>query len=313
VTDFGLQIEPAFGFGYEDVAKLARSLRPNGFSSMWASDHFMLSESEPDRNCLECWTLLTAIAAEVKDIRIGPLVTCASYRNPALLAKMAASLDQVSGGRLEFGIGAGWKDVEYEAYGYRFPSPGERVSQLEESIQIIKSLWTQPFTTFQGEHHSVNNAVSAPEPTQKPYPPMLIGGSRPRMLRIMARYADTVNFVPQPDATSYAATLASLEEICTEEGRDFDHIRKTHFLTMLIGADEASVQERLARVARRDGMLPDEWRSKRSRAFIGTAGEARDFLKRYTELGVTQFMVVFPYQEEAESIKLLADGVIGRV
>jgi alkanesulfonate monooxygenase SsuD/methylene tetrahydromethanopterin reductase-like flavin-dependent oxidoreductase (luciferase family) len=114
----------------------------------------MLNDGEHDRNCLECWTLLTAIAVEVKDIRIGSLVTCASYRNPALLAKMAASLDQVSGGRLEFGIGAGWKDVEYEAYGYRFPSAGDRVSQLEESIKIIKSLWTEPTTTFDGEFHS---------------------------------------------------------------------------------------------------------------------------------------------------------------
>ena len=280
---------------------------------MWASDHFMLNDGEPDRNCLECWTLLTAIAAEVKDIRIGPLVTCASYRNPALLAKMAATLDQVSGGRLEFGIGAGWKDVEYEAYGYRFPPAGERVSQLEESIQIIKNLWTQPTSTFTGEYHSVNSAVAAPKPIQKPHPPMLIGGSRPRMLRIMAKYADTVNFVPQPDASTYASTLARLEEICAEEGRNFDHIRKTHFLTMLVGADDAGVQDRLERVAQRDGMSTEEWRSKRTRAFIGTTADARDFLKRYTELGVTQFMVVFPYEEEAESIKLLADDVIGRV
>ncbi|MDA1297458.1 MAG: TIGR03560 family F420-dependent LLM class oxidoreductase [Chloroflexi bacterium] len=313
MTSFGLQIEPSFGFSYEDVAGLARSLRPNGFNSMWASDHFMLNDGEPDRDCLECWTLLTAIAVEVKDIRIGPLVTCASYRNPALLAKMAASLDRVSGGRLEFGIGAGWKDVEYQAYGYRFPSAGERVSQLEEAVQIIKSLWTEPVTTFDGKYHSVKSAVAAPKPVQAPHPPVLIGGSRPRMLRIMARYADTVNFVPQPDVKAYAETLASLEEICSEEGRDFDRIRKTHFLTMLIGADDAGVQARLERVARRDGMSPDEWRSKRSRAFVGTTGEAQGLLKRYTELGVTQFMVVFPYKEEAESIKLFADDIVGRV
>jgi alkanesulfonate monooxygenase SsuD/methylene tetrahydromethanopterin reductase-like flavin-dependent oxidoreductase (luciferase family) len=273
----------------------------------------MLNDGEHDRNCLECWTLLTAIAVEVKDIRIGSLVTCASYRNPALLAKMAASLDQVSGGRLEFGIGAGWKDVEYEAYGYRFPSAGDRVSQLEESIKIIKSLWTEPTTTFDGEFHSVKNAVAAPKPTQKPHPPILIGGSRPRMLRIMAKYADTVNFVPQPYVDAYAATLTQLEGICVEEGRDFDHIRQTHFLTMLIGRDEAGVQDRLERVAQRDGMSTDEWRTKRSRAFVGTTSEARDFLNRYTELGVTQFMIVFPYTEEAESIKLFADDVVGRV
>ncbi len=313
MTDFGLQIEPAFGFSYEDVAGIAKSLRPNGFTSMWASDHFMLDSGDPDRNCLECWTLLTAIATEVKDIRIGSLVTSASYRNPALLAKMAASLDQVSGGRLEFGIGAGWKDVEYEAYGYRFPSAGERVSRLEECIEIITRLWTQPVADFHGEFHQISNAVSAPKPVQRPHPPILIGGSRTRMLRIMAKYADVVNFVPQPDPDSYAETLHRLERACAEEGRDCERIRKSHFITMLVGADEAGVERRLQRVAERDGMSIDEWRSKRSRAFIGTTAQARDFLRRYTDLGVTQFMVVFPYQEEAESIKLFADDVIGRV
>lgn len=313
MTDFGLQIEPAFGFEYADVLKLAESLRPNGFGSIWASDHFMLNSGDPDRNCMEAWTLLTALSVAVKDVRIGSLVTCASYRNPALLAKMAATIDHISEGRLEFGIGAGWKDVEYRAYGYRFPSAGERIKQLEESLTIIKSLWSQPRSTFNGAHHSVQEAVAAPKPVQTPRPPILIGGSRPRMLRIMAEHADIVNFVPQPDPAAYADTLDRLEKICEEIGRDFESIRKTHFVTLLIGKDEADVNARLERVAQRDGMSVDEWRQKRSRAVAGTPAEIRDLLKRYTELGVTQFMVVFPYEEEAESIKLFADEVIGQV
>jgi F420-dependent oxidoreductase-like protein len=313
VSEFGLQIEPAFGFSYDDVAGLAHMLRPNGFNSMWSSDHFMSDPNDPDTNCLECWSLLTAISVEVKDIRIGSLVTCANYRNPALLAKMAATVDQISGGRLEFGIGAGWKDVEYEAYGYQFPSAGERVSRLIESLEIITRLWTQPKTTFNGKFHSVANAVAAPKPTQKPYPPILIGGSKPRVLRTMARFADTVNFVPQPDPDSYAETLSRLEAVCREEGRDFDRIRKTHFLTMLIGRDDADLRARLERVAKRDGMSPEEWREKRARAFVGTSAQAADFLKRYTGLGVTQFMIVFPFREEAESLKLFSDEVAGKV
>lgn len=313
MADFGLQIEPAFGFEYEEVLELANDLRPNGFGSIWASDHFMLNSGDPDRNCMEEWTLLTAIAAEVKDIRIGSLVTCASYRNPALLAKMAATLDHVSQGRLEFGIGAGWKDVEYEAYGYRFPTAGERVRQLEESLEIIRSLWTQPTSTFRGNHHSVSSAVSAPKPVQKPYPPILVGGSRPRMLRIMAQHADVVNFVPQPNPEAYGQTLDRLDRICDEIGRDPDTIRKTHFLTIVTGKDETDVHDRLERVADRDGMTTDEWRTKRSRAFVGTTAELRDFLQQYTELGVTQFMVVFPYREESESIKLFADEIVNRV
>ena len=280
---------------------------------MWASDYFMLDSGDPDRDCLECWTLLTAIAVEVKDIRIGSLVTSASYRNPALLAKMAASLDQVSGGRLEFGIGAGWKDVEYEAYGYRFPSAGERVSRLEECLEIITRLWTQPVADFHGDFHHVSNAVSAPKPAQRPHPPILIGGSRTRMLKIMAKYANVVNFVPQPDPESYAETLRRLERACEDVDRDCARIRKSHFITMMVGADDAGVQRRLERVAQRDGMSPDESRLKRSRAFVGTTSQARDLLQRYTDLGVTQFMVVFPFHEETESIKLFADDVIGRV
>lgn len=313
MTDFGLQIEPSFGFDYEDVLKLAESLAPNGFRSIWASDHFMLNRGEPDRNCMEVWTLLTAIAAEVKDIRIGSLVTCASYRNPALLAKIGATLDHISRGRLEFGIGAGWKDIEYEAYGYRFPSTGERVKQLEESVEIIKSLWTQPVSSYSGTHHSVSNAVAAPKPVQSPCPPILIGGSRPRMLRLMATHADVVNFVPQLDPAGYAETLDRLEKICRQTGREFDSIRKTHFLTMLTGTDDADVEARLQRVSERDGLSPDEWRAKRSRAFVGPIGDARDHMKRYVDLGVTQFMIVFPYTEEPELIKLFADEVIGRV
>ena len=133
------------------------------------------------------------------------------------------------------------------------------------------------------------------------------------MLRIMAEHADVVNFVPQPDPDSYADTMDRLERICEDMGRDFDSIRKTHFLTVVTGKDEAGVEERLERVAERDGMSVDVWRQKRSRAFVGTTAELRDWLSRYTELGVTQFMVVFPFQEEADSVKLFADEVIDRV
>jgi alkanesulfonate monooxygenase SsuD/methylene tetrahydromethanopterin reductase-like flavin-dependent oxidoreductase (luciferase family) len=133
------------------------------------------------------------------------------------------------------------------------------------------------------------------------------------MLRVMARFADTVNFVPQPNAKSYGETLRQLEQACRDLDRNFDRIRKTHFLTMLIGRDTADMQRRLERVARRDGLSPEQWRERRSRAFIGTSAEAASHLKRYTDLGVTQFMIVFPFREEAESIKLFADEVGGKV
>ncbi len=313
MAQFGLQIEPAFGFTYEQVADLAHNCSGNGFSSIWSSDHFMQDPTNPDQNCLDCWTLLTALAVEVKDIRLGSLVTCMSYRNPAILAKIAASVDMISDGRLEFGVGAGWKDVEYHAYGIPFPSAGERVDRFIEGLEIIKGLWTQPMTTFNGKYYNVENAVSAPKPTQKPHPPVLIGGSKPRMLRVMARHADAVNMGGAPDPATYGQTLEKLEQACAEEGSNFDRIRKSHFMTFVVGKTEQDVQQRVQRVAEREGLTPDEYRARRARAYIGDTAGAVDLLKRYTELGVTQFMVVFPFMEEKESMRLFADEVIPKV
>jgi len=308
-----LQIEPSFGFTYDEVAALAGECRTHGYTSIWASDHFMLDGSEPYRNCLDCWTLLAALAADVKDVRLGPLVTCMSYRNPAVLAKIAASVDLISGGRLEFGVGAGWKDIEYRAYGIPFPSPGERVDRFFEGMEIIVRLWTQPRVTCEGRYHSVVDAVSAPKPVQTPRPPILIGGSKPRMLRAMARYADAVNMGGSPSPEAYRQTLARLEATCAEEGTDFDRIRKTHFMPFVVGGTDREVEDAVARVASREGLVPAAYRAKRARAFIGTPEGAVDLLRRYADLGVTQFMTVFPFGEELRSMRLFAERVIPRV
>ncbi|MSQ09034.1 MAG: LLM class flavin-dependent oxidoreductase [Dehalococcoidia bacterium] len=313
MAQFGLQIEPQFGFTFDQVAALAHECRGHGYTSLWVSDHFLLDNSARDINCLECWTLLSALAVEVKDLRLGSLVSCMAYRNPALLAKMAATVDMVSKGRLEFGTGAGWKDIEYAAYGYDFPTPGERVDRFIEGVQIIKSLWTQPVTTFRGKYYRVEAAVAAPKPTQKPHPPVLIGGSKPRMLRVMARYADAVNMGGSPDPKAYAETLSGLEKACQEVGTDFNRIRKTHFMSFVVGRNGVDVLARLTRVAARENMSPDQYRAKRARTFIGTPAGVVELLKRYTDLGVTQFMTVFPWQEERESMRLFADEVIPKV
>lgn len=310
MVEFGLQIEPQFGFGYDEVLDLAHSLTDHGFTSLWVSDHFMLSPSDTDRDCLDCWSLLTGIAAEVKDIRIGSLVTCMSYRHPPVLAKIAASVDRISNGRLEFGVGAGWKDVEYNAYGIPFPSPGERVDRFLEGMQLIKGLWTQPTTTFSGKYYSVDNAVASPKPVQSPHPPILIGGVKPRMLRAMARYADAVNMLGARGPGEYAQLLEKLERYCGEEGTDFKRLRKTHFMTFVVGNDQNDLDDVLGRVSAAEGIGVGEYRARRARAFIGTATEAVELLKQYMALGVTQFQTVFPYREEKRSLKLWADRIL---
>ena len=313
MADFGLQIEPGFGFSYADVLSLANELAPNGFNSISVSDHFMLNRGEADRNCLEAWTLLTAIATEVSDIRVGSAATCASYRNPALLARMAATVDHISGGRLDFGIAAGWKDIEYQAYGYEFPTAGERARELEEALQIIRMLWTQERSTFSVKHFSIEDAMLAPKPVQNPGPPVMISGVKPRTLHLMAAEADIVEFTPKPDPEGYAGSLEALQEICERSGRDFSTIRRSHSRTVLVGRDKQDVEDRLERVAKREGVTPDGWRSRRSRAFIGTAADLAELLNEYTRLGVSLFTILLPYQEESDSIKLIADEVIPRV
>lgn len=185
--DFGLQIEPAYGFEYDYAAEIANTSSQHGYTSVWASDHFMLNLTDSDRNCMDCWTLLAALARDTSGLRLGSLVSCVTYRNPAMLAKVAATVDMMSGGRLVFGIGAGWNEAEHMAYGINFPRPGERVERLREAVEITRSLWTTPVTNFVGRHYQMTNAVSAPKPVQKPHPPILIGGSKPRVLRTAAK------------------------------------------------------------------------------------------------------------------------------
>ena len=139
-VDFGLQIEPQYGFSYEDIRGIAAESEKRGFESLWVSDHFFLSPELAETPCLECWTTLAALARDTSRLRLGAMVASQSYRNPALAAKMAASVDNLSSGRLNFGIGAGWKEVEYRAYGYPFPSPDARIRQLNESLEIAKRM-----------------------------------------------------------------------------------------------------------------------------------------------------------------------------
>src|SRR5256712_12231759 len=187
----GVIVSPAAGWSYTGICDLAQRAEKSGFASFWVSDHFFGGPGgTPDRNCLEAWTLLAALARDTQRIRLGVLVAAVQYRNPALQAKIAAGVDHISGGRLEFGIGAGWREEEYRAYGYDFPPPGERVEQLRDGLEITRRLWSEERATYHGKHYRIDDAVCAPKPTQRPRPPIWVGGEGPRVMRLAARYAD---------------------------------------------------------------------------------------------------------------------------
>ena len=158
---FGVHIEPQLGYDYENSLNIALEAEKLGYESFWCSDHLFLNDKSEKQNCMDAWTLLAALAAATKKIRLGTLVTCNNYRHPALLAKIAASIDMISNGRLWFGYGAGWKKDEYKAYGYPFPKIQDRMDMMEEALEIIKLLWTEPSPSFSGKHYSIENAFSA--------------------------------------------------------------------------------------------------------------------------------------------------------
>ena len=211
----------------DELRALWRLADEAGFDSCWVMDHFATLGPREDGPIFETWTMLAAMAQLTTRTRIGCAVVGNTYRHPAVLAKMAVTVDHLSHGRLEFGLGAGWAENEHEMLGLEFGSKNDRADRLEESVQVIRALWTQPRTTFEGQHYRLHEAVAEPKPVQQPYPPIWIGGSGPkRTLRITAQYADVWNAAGgSPEAV--AASSAILDQHCADVGRDPAQIRRS--------------------------------------------------------------------------------------
>src|SRR2546427_2816986 len=279
----GVIVSPAAGWSYTGICDLAQRAEKSGFASFWVSDHFFGGPGgTPDRNCLEAWTLLAALARDTTKLRLGVLGAAVQYRSPALQAKMAASVDHISGGRLEFGVGAGWKEDEYRAYGYDFPSPGDRVDQLREGIEITERLWKDDRATFHGKHYRIDDAVCSPKPTQRPRPPIWIGGAGPRVMRLAARYADGF------DLGKHGAGGADLTP--DEMAASFDEL------------------ERIERMAKRDGRLQ---RSHWSASTLDGDGKPLiDKIRAYAGVGLDQYLCAFPKERATEMTERSRDRLI---
>jgi F420-dependent oxidoreductase-like protein len=237
---------PAAGHPYIELRDFAREAERVGIESFWVSDHFFGGPvGVPDRDCLEAWTLLTALARETTRIRLGVLVAAAQYRNPALLAKIVAGVDQMSDGRVEFGIGAGWKAEEYRAYGYEFPAAGARVEQLKDTLEICQRMWTSDRATYDGKHYRIDDAVCAPKPAQRPHPPIWVGGSGPRVMRLAARYADGFDLGRRGPAGAplseeeMTTALAEVRKVCEDAKRERP-IALSHWVGAEFGAEGES-------------------------------------------------------------------------
>ena len=250
-----------------------------GFDSAWDCDHF-IQPSRPTGNYFEAWTLLAGLAAVTTRIRVGVLVSSNTFRHPSLLAKQAVTLDHISNGRLDLGLGAGWYEPEHPMFGLEFWPPKERVERFEEAVELIHTWLTSETTSYNGKYYQLNDAPTRPKPVQQPRPPLVLAAHRPRMLRIIARYADTWNSFGTVE--EMRERNAQLDEACANLGRD-----PTTIVRSLYGWA---------------AMMPsDPWDS--SEAF-------RDMVGRYAEVGVNEFLIDQPRPEQAAVLERVAAEVL---
>ena len=301
---FGIQTGQQ-NIAWADMLALWQKADAWGYDSLWNFDHFFPIFTDPEGPCLEGWTTLSALALATKRARIGTLVNGNTYRNPCLTAKMAATVDHVSNGRLNLGIGAGWFQGEHDAFGIDFKTVPGRLQALDEALRIIRGMFTQPKTTVHGKHYTVTDALGVPKPIQQPHPPIMIGGTGEKvLLRLVAKHANMWN------ASGPAELMAQKIDVIRRHAdairRDPDQIEKTVMLPLCYRAPdrEGFVQGLIAAMRQ---TTPEQ---ARAQIMIGDRHECLDTIERYRRVGVTHFifMTFAPYQEH--EMQAFAEEVI---
>jgi F420-dependent oxidoreductase-like protein len=296
--DFGL-FSPQAGMPFKTLLDRAQHLEKLGYHSIWLVDHFW-NRGLPEADVLECTATMSALAASTAKLRIGSLVLCNSFRNPGLLAKTLSTIDNISSGRLEIGIGAGWMDEEYRGYGYEFPTIGARLRQLDEGLQVMKLLFTEKKASFDGRYYHLADAFNNPKPVQKPHPPITIGGSGEKvMLRIVAKHADRWNC--PAGYRSFEHKFDVLKEHCKAVGRDLSTINISEQLLVCLGANEAEVEEKWKLSQR----LPF-WRT----GIKGTPAQIIEQLRARVRKGITFFTIIFGDFGPPHTLELFAREVM---
>ncbi len=289
---------------YETMTRVAQAADELGFESAWLVDHFHTIPRPSQEVTFECWTSTAALARDTKRIRIGQMVTCNGYRNPALLAKMASTVDVLSHGRLNFGIGSGWYEHEYKAYGYDYPDAPERLRYLREAVQIIQAMWTQEEASFEGKYYQIRGAINQPKGVQKPHIPMLIGGGGEKVtLKLVAQYGDACNV--EGDMETIKHKFHVIKEHCQNIGRDYESIRRTVTGFCLIRETDEQAQTALPPAVLQ--RLGDRINS----VIIGSPDTIRKRLAEYEEAGVQELLLVFLDAITLQSVNLFAQEFIG--
>ncbi len=288
---------------YETMTRVAQTADESGYSSAWLVDHFHTVPLPSQEVTFECWTTTAALARDTKRIRIGQMVSCNGYRNPALLAKMASTVDVLSHGRLNFGIGAGWYEHEYKAYGYPFPDGPERLRELREAIQVILAMWTQEEAVFEGKYYQVQGAINQPKGVQKPHIPLLIGGGGEKVtLKLVAQYGDACNVSGDIDTIKHK--FAVIKQHCEAVGRDYESIHRTSISICSIAETD---EEALAKIPE---AIRIRFGDRINTALIGSPATIRQRMVAFEEAGVQELILGFPDITALDSLRFFAQEFI---
>ncbi len=304
-----LMIEGQEGVAWEDWVALAETCERAGLEGLFRSDHYRSVIGLPGRASLDAWTTLAGLAARTERIRLGTLVSPVTFRHPAVLAKSAATVDQISGGRVEVGLGAGWNEGEHAAYGFPFPSLDARMQMLEEQLEIVSRLWAEDLVTFSGRHYRLEDCEALPKPVQRPRPPVIVGGEAgPRSVGLAVRFAD-----------EYNTLLAGIEECaerrerivvaCEQAGRDPATLPLSLMATCVVGSDRRQIVERAGAVmalwGRADSDPEQVLEERAERWIVGTPDEAVARLRALEEVGVERVYLQHLAPTDLELVELV--------
>ena len=290
---------------WDTILKASKDIEDLNYESVWVYDHFHTVPSPTQDPTFECWSLMAALSQVTEKVRIGQMCTCNSYRNPAYLTKVASTIDSMSGGRLEFAIGAGWYDQEYKAYGYEYPSAGIRLKMLEEALQIYIAMNTEEKATFEGEFYSIKNAINQPKPLQKPYPPLWVcGGGEKVTLKLLAKYGDYGNWDVDVDGFIHKSEI--LKNHCEQQERDYSSIKKTLHTNVIIGENQKDLENKIEKISTVTGIPKEMYIDK---PLVGTQEKVFNTVDEFKSVDCSYIIAYIPDIVWGNSLEILSEKI----
>ena len=295
----GIQLEDQ----WDTIISTANAIEDLNYTSVWVYDHFHTVPIPTQDPTYECWSLMAALSQSTSKVRLGQMCTCNSYRNPSYLTKVASNIDVMSGGRLEYAIGAGWYDQEYKAYGYNYPTAGIRLKMLEESLIIYKIMTTEETPSFNGTYYQIDGAINQPKPIQKPYPPLWVcGGGEKVTLKLLAKYGDYGNW--DVDVEGFIHKTNILKEHCKNEKRDFNEIGKTLHTNVLIANTKSELNKKIEKLSKYTNIPQENYYEK---PLIGTKEEVFNTIKEFEEVDCSYLIAYIPDIVWGDTLNILSE------